>query len=120
MNLLRERNGTGMEGGSRGRPTAAGPPEPPAAQPEVPHMVEHGLLVEDAPAAVHDDGAVHVIFHPVGPPLQIQRQVPVRPAGHEVVQYLKGGVGGSGGGFGAERGAVRVGGGAPIGCCGCS
>ena len=85
-----------------------GVPDPP----EVPHMVEHGLLVEDALAAVHDDGAVHKILHPVGAPLQVQRQVPVRPTGHKVVQVLQPsgttsavqlwGVGMGGGGMGVE------------------
>lgn len=57
--------------------------------PEVPHVVEHGLFVEDAFVAVHDDGAVHIVLDPVGAPLQIQGQIPVSPAGHKVVQILQ-------------------------------
>jgi len=75
-----------------GAAAGAGSPLPaPPDPPEVPHMVEHGLLVEDVLAAVHDDGAVHVVLAPVGTPLQVQGQVPVGPARHVVVEVLRGG-----------------------------
>lgn len=67
--------------------------EPPACgpnAPEVAQVVEHGLLVEDVLAAVHNDRAVHVVLAPVGASLHVQGQVPVGPACHVVVEVLWG------------------------------
>ena len=87
---------------------ADGPAPPGRPSPEVGHTVEGGLLVEDVAAPVHDDGAVHKVLHPVGPPAQVQSQVPVSPARHIVVEVLEakrryGGVGWGGVGWGGRR-----------------
>lgn len=86
MNLLQ-----GQAGAGRSTQECCWVPLPAAPSPnppEVPHVVEHGLLVEDVLAAVNDDRAVHVVLDPVGAPLKVQGQVPVGPAGHKVVQDL--------------------------------
>ena len=59
-----------------------------SSSPEMGHVVEHGLLIENVAGRVHDDGAVHVILAPVGTPLHVQHKVPVGPSGDVVIEIL--------------------------------
>lgn len=57
---------------------------------EVAHCVEHGLFVELVGAGVDDDWRVHKVTRPIGAAVFVQRQVPVDPTRHPVVQVLYG------------------------------
>ena len=54
------------------------------------HGVEHGLFVELVGAGVDDDWRVHKVTRPIGAAVFVQRQVPVDPTRHPVVQVLYG------------------------------
>lgn len=56
--------------------------------PKVAEMIEHGLFVKRVLGDVDDDGTVHKVAHPVGPPFWVQGEVPVGPAGHVVQEIL--------------------------------
>ncbi len=56
--------------------------------PEVGHAIEGWLLVEDIMLCVHYNGAVYKVFNPVRSTSLVQRQVPVSPAHHIMIQVL--------------------------------